>query len=316
MLGSYLAKRLGLVVLTLFGASIVIFALIHMIPGDLVTILLGVTASQNDVTRAAITHALHLDQPLYVQYLAWLRGVLHGDLGKSLVTGLPVVGQIGRSFPVTFQLLVMAFVLATAIGIPAGIAAATRPNRTFDLVMRVASVLFISTPAFFIGMLFILGSSFVPGIPTLSFVPFAKDPLASVGTMLLPAIALGLALSAIVLRFSRTAMLDVLAQDYVRTGRAKGLPRRRVLYRHALRNAAVPVLAILGTQFIQLIGNMIVIEQVFGLPGMGQLIVNAIYQKDYTTIQGALVVLILFSTVMNFVLDLAYAWIDPRISYA
>lgn len=311
----YLFRRLVLLVLTLFGASLVVFGLIRIIPGDLVTILLGVTASQNEATREALTRSLALDRPLTVQYLTWIAGVVRGDLGASLVTGLAIREEIVRSFPVTIQLLLMSFAIAVLLGVPTGVLAAVRPNGITDGLLRVGSVAFISTPAFFIGMLLILGSSYVPAIPTLVYTPFAEDPLGSLYTMLMPAVALGIAVSAIVLRFTRTAMLEVLGEDYVRTGRAKGLPQRRVMFRHALRNAAVPIVAVLGAQFIQLVGNMIVIEQVFGLPGIGQLLVNAIFRRDYTMIQGIVLVLILFSLFASLLLDLLFAAIDPRIRY-
>lgn len=287
-----------------------------MIPGDLVTILLGVTASQNEATREAIIRSLNLDRPLVEQYLLWLRDVARGDLGASLVTSIPVREQLARTFPVTLQLLVMSFVLAAAIGIPAGVLASMRPNRLGDNLIRLVSLLFISTPAFFIGMLLILGSSFVPAFPTLRYVRPEVSLIESTFTMLLPAFALGVAVSAIVVRFTRTSMLEVLGQDYIRTGRAKGLLTRRIVFRHALRNAAVPIIAVLGTQFVQLLGNMIVIEQVFSLPGVGQLLINAIYRKDYTTIQGIVTALVGFSLVVSLVMDMLYASVDPRIRYS
>lgn len=312
---AYFIRRLIVLVLTLLGASALVFHLIHLIPGDLVTILLGITASQNEATREALVRSLNLDRPVLEQFGLWLGGVLRGDLGASLVTGIPVREQLLRTFPVTLQLLLIAFVIAVVLGVPAGAFSALRVNRWPDSTLRVLSLFFISTPAFFIGMLFILGSSYVAFIPTLRYVRPEVDLWASTLTMLMPALALGLAMSAIVLRFTRTSMLEVLNQDFIRTGRAKGVSQRRLLFAHALRNAAVPVIAVLGSQFVQLLGNMIVIEQVFGLPGVGQLLVNAIYRKDYTTIQGIVVSLVAFSLVANLLLDLLYAVVDPRIRY-
>lgn len=315
-MGPYLVRRALLIVLTLFGASVLVFSLIHLIPGDLVTILLGISASQGDATREALMRSLNLDKPLYQQYLLWAGGALQGDLGNSLVNGLSVTGQLARSFPVTLQLLVMAFVLAILIGVPAGAVAALRPNRGFDGFIRLFSLVFISTPAFFIGILLVLLSSFVPALPTLFYVPLSEDVGRSLYTMLLPSIALGLAVASIVLRFTRTAMLEVLSKDYVRTAKAKGLLGRTVVFRHALRNASVPIIAVLGAQFIQLMGNMIVIEQVFSLPGVGQVLVNAIYQKDYTTLQGIVMALITFSLVLSLLIDVLFAAVDPRIRYS
>jgi peptide/nickel transport system permease protein len=297
--------------------SVVTFLLIHLIPGDLVTILLGITASQNEQTRQALIQALHLDRPLAVQYLLWLGEVLRGNLGASLVTGLSVRDELGRSYPVTLQLALMAMAIALAVGIPMGIAAAMRAGRAVDAVTRVLSLLFISAPAFFIGTMIIVGGArYAPWLPTLGHVPFTESPIRSLLTMLPAAVALGLAISAIVLRFMRSSMLEVLEQDYVRTARAKGVTDRGVVYRHALRNAVIPVVAVAGTQFVYLIGGAVIIEEVFALPGMGRLVVNAIHQRDYTIIQGSVLVLTSAAVFVNLALDLLYHVIDRRIAYA
>jgi peptide/nickel transport system permease protein len=314
---TYVVKRLLLLLPTLLGVSIVTFLLIHLIPGDLVTILLGITASQNEQTRQALIHALHLDRPLGVQYLLWLGGILRGDMGQSLVTGLSVRDELARSYPVTLQLAAMAMAIALAAGIPLGILAARRPGRALDASTRVFSLLFISAPAFFIGTLIIIGGSrYAPWLPTLGHVPFVESPVRSLAGMLPAAAALGLAISAIVARFTRSSMLEVLGQDFVRTARAKGVADRSVVYKHALRNAMIPVVAMAGTQFVYLIGGAVIIEEVFALPGMGRLVVNAIYQRDYTTIQGAVLILTSAAVLVNLGLDLLYRAIDRRIVYA
>jgi peptide/nickel transport system permease protein len=301
----------------MLGVSVVSFLLIHLIPGDLVTILLGITASQNEQTRQALIHALHLDRPLAMQYALWLGDVLSGNLGHSLVTGLSVGDELGRSYPVTLQLALMAMTIALAAGIPMGVLAATRAGRALDGATRVFSLLFISAPAFFIGTVVIIaGARYAPWLPTLGHVPFAQDPARSVATMLPAATSLGLAISAIVARFTRTSMLEVLGQDYVRTARAKGVADRAVVFKHALRNALIPVVAMAGTQFVYLIGGAVIIEEVFALPGMGRLVVNAIYARDYTTIQGAVLVLTSATVLVNLALDLLYHVIDRRIVYA
>ena len=297
--------------------SAITFLLVHLIPGDLVTILLGITASQNEQTRQALIQALHLDRPLPVQYLLWLGGVLRGDLGSSLVTGLSVADELARSYPVTLQLALMSMTIALAVGIPTGVLAATRAGRVVDGVTRVFSLLFISAPAFFIGTVVIIaGARYAPWLPTIGHVPFGEQPLRSVATMLPAAASLGLAISAIVARFTRSSMLDVLGQDYVRTARAKGVGDGGVVYKHALRNALIPVVAMAGTQFLYLIGGAVIIEEVFALPGLGRLVVNAIYQRDYTTIQGAVLVLTSAAVVVNLALDVLYRLIDRRIAYA
>src|SRR5262245_60238453 len=247
---AYIGKRLLLLVPTLFGVSAVTFLLIHLIPGDLVTILLGITASQNEQTRHALIQALHLDRPLLVQYVLWLREILQGDLGHSLVTGLSVRDELARSYPVTLQLALMAMSIALGVGIPLGVLAATRAGRALDASTRLFSLLFISAPAFFIGTVVIIaGARYAPWLPTLGHVPFTENAVRSLLTMLPAAASLGVAISAIVARFTRSSMLDVLGQDFVRTARAKGVADRAVVFKHALRNALIPVVAMAGTQF-------------------------------------------------------------------
>jgi len=316
-LTAYIGKRLLLLIPTLLGVSVLTFLLIHLIPGDLVTILLGITASQNEQTRQALIHALHLDRPLAVQYLLWLGEVLRGDLGHSLVTGFSVRDELVRSYPVTLQLALMAMSIALAVGIPLGVLAATQAGRALDASTRVFSLLFISAPAFFIGTVVIIaGARYAPWLPTLGHVPFTESPARSLLTMLPAAASLGLAISAIIARFTRSSMLEVLGQDFVRTARAKGVADGAVVYKHALRNALIPVVAMAGTQFVYLIGGAVIIEEVFALPGMGRLVVNAIYQRDYTTIQGAVLLLTSAAVLVNLALDLLYHLIDRRILYA
>src|SRR4030095_16363243 len=262
---AYVGKRLLLLVPTLLGVSVLTFLLIHLIPGDLVTILLGITASQNEQTRQALIHALHLEQPLLVQYFLWLGDVLRGDLGHSLVTGFSVRDELVRSYPVTLQLALMSMVIALSI----------------------------------------VGN-----------VTCTESAARSLVGMLPASASLGLAISAIVARFTRSSMLDVLGQDFVRPARAKGVADRAVVFKHALRNALIPVVAMAGTQFVYLIGGAVIIEEVFALPGMGRLVVNAIYQRDYTTIQGAVLLLTSGAVLVNLALDLLYHVIDRRILYA
>jgi peptide/nickel transport system permease protein len=313
---AYLAKRLALLIPTLIGISVVSFLVIHLIPGDLVTVLLGITASQNEQNRQALIVALHLDRPLAVQYLHWVVGILRGDLGRSLVHGGSVGTEIARSFPVTVQLTVMSIAIAIGIGVPLGVLSVMRGARRIEPLVRITSLLFISTPAFFMGtVLIVLGSRYLPAVSTLGYVSFVDAPLASVGHMLPPALALGAAISAILLRYTRASMLEVLGQDFVRTARAKGAPEPRVVYRHALVNALIPVIAAAGIQFVALIGGAVIIEEVFALPGIGRLVVNAIYQRDYTLIQGAVLFLTVNAVLINLAIDVLYHLVDPRIVY-
>jgi peptide/nickel transport system permease protein len=252
-----------------------------------------------------------------MQYLLWLGDVLRGDLGHSLVSGFSVRDELARSYPVTLQLALMAMTIALAVGIPLGILAATRAGRALDASTRVFSLLFISAPAFFIGTVVIIaGARYAPWLPTLGHVPFTESPVRSLLTMLPAAASLGLAISAIIARFTRSSMLEVLDQDFVRTARAKGVADAVVVYKHTLRNALIPVVAMAGTQFVYLIGGAVIIEEVFALPGMGRLVVNAIYQRDYTMIQGAVLLLTSAAVLVNLAVDLLYHVIDRRILYA
>ena len=315
-MAAYASHRLLLAVPTLFGTSVVAFLLVHLIPGDLVTILLGITASQNEQTRQALIQSLHLDRPLAVQYVLWLGDVLRGNLGQSLVSGLSVRDELLRSYPVTLQLAAMTMVIALLVGIPGGVLAVTRSGRALDAITRIVSLLFISAPAFFIGtMIIVFGARHAPWLPTLGYVPLTESPGRSLLTMLPAAAALGAAIGAILIRFTRAAMLDVLGQDYVRTAHAKGVAGRRVIFRHALRNALIPVIAAAGAQAVYLIGGAVVIEEVFALPGVGRLVVNAIHQRDYTMIQGAVLTLTTAAVLVNLGLDLLYHAIDPRVVY-
>ncbi len=313
---AYVAKRLALLIPTLIGISILSFMIIHVIPGDLVTVLLGITASQNEQNRQAIITALHLDQPLLVQYLRWIAGVLRADLGRSLVHGGSVAGEILRAFPVTAQLTIMSMAIAAALGIPLGVLSVMRAARSIEPVVRVVSLLFISAPAFFVGtVLIVLGARYVPALPTLGHVPFLEAPGQSLLHMLPASLALGAAISAILLRYTRASMLEVLGADYVRTARAKGASERHVVSRHALANALIPVIAAAGIQFVALFGGAVIIEEVFALPGIGRLVVNAIFQRDYTVIQGAVLFLTLNAVLINLAVDLLYHLVDPRIVY-
>ncbi|MDR7521548.1 MAG: ABC transporter permease [Armatimonadota bacterium] len=313
---AYVVKRFLLLIPTLVGISVISFLTIHLIPGDLVTVLLGITASQNEQNRQAIIAALHLDQPLAVQYLHWIAGVLRGDLGRSLVHGAPVAGELWRSYPVTIQLTVMSMATALALGVPLGVLCVTRWGRKIEPLVRVASLLFISAPAFFVGtVLIVLGARYFPALPTLGYVSFLEAPGRSLLHMLPAAAVLGAAISAILLRYTRASMLEVLEQDYVRTARAKGLDEFLVTYRHALANALIPVIAAAGIQFVALFGGAVIVEEVFALPGIGRLVVNAIYQRDYTLIQGAVLFLTANAVLINLGIDILYHVVDPRIVY-
>lgn len=311
----YLMQRLLAAVPVLIGVSIVAFALVRLVPGDPVTVLLG--PGYNEEQASVLRERYALDRSLPVQYLAWASRAVRGDLGESFFTGQTVASAILERLPVTLQLTVIGVLFAVLLGVPLGVASALRPNRALDHAARVVGLFGISVPGFWIGSLLILLVSLRLGwLPSGRFVPIWEDPLENLQRMILPGVALGLAVAAVVLRTARSAMLEVIGQDYVRTARAKGLSEPRVLVRHALRNAMVPVLTVLGLQVGYLLGGSVVIEQVFSLPGVGRLALQAIGSRDYALLQGTILFVAVVFIVVNLVVDLLYARLDPRIGAA
>ncbi|MHB8620615.1 MAG: ABC transporter permease [Chloroflexota bacterium] len=314
MILRFLAMRVAAVVPVLFGISIFTFLLIHLIPGDLVTVLVGLDLGAGPHAAEQIRAALHLNDPLPIQYAKWLWGVLHGHLGASLILGFPVGAQILAHLPVSFELAFMAITFSLLFGVPMGVVAARTRNRGPDLAVKLFSLLGLSTPEFFLGTIMILlASLYLPWVHTFGYVPLTQSVLGNLQTMIFPAVTLGFALSAIVMRYTRSSMLEVLHEQYVVAARAKGLSRRAVLFRHALRNALIPITTVAGLNGAYLIGGTVVVEKVFALPGVGLLLLNAIYQRDYTMVQGAVLVLTTLVVAINIIVDLLYYLIDPRI---
>ncbi len=310
----YAAGRIVLSVPVLLGVSLMSFAIIHLIPGDIVNVLAGPTVALDSEAAQNIRHALHLDQPLPVQYGIWLVGALHGNFGNSLVMGLPVGPQIGSHLPVTLALTALSLIFAITIGLPAGVIAATTRGRWPDLAIRGIALIGLSTPAFFVGVAAVLLLSiYLPSFKTLGIVDLRSDPLGGLQMLLLPAFVLSLPAATTVMRYTRAAMLEVLAEPYIATARAKGAGRIRVLVRHGLRNALLPVVTAVGVTAAQLVAGAVVIEQVFGLPGVGQLMLNAIYHRDYTEVQATVLVVTTLVVLINIVVDLSYYLLDPRI---
>jgi peptide/nickel transport system permease protein len=314
---TFILGRLLLAIPTLFGISVVAFLTIHLIPGNIVEVMLG---TRTDVTPQQIAdlNALYgIDKPLWQQYLTWAGNIVHGDLGFSLRTGLPITTLLGTSLPVTAELTLLAVLIALAIALPAGIWLAVRRDGAVDVTGRVLCLIVLSIPSFWLGTLVILAVSlYVPWLSSFTFVPLLQNPLANLKIMLLPACTLALGLAAILVRMTRAAMLEVLGKDYLRTARAKGLGRARVLGKHALRNAMLPVLTIVGLQVGYLLGGAVIVENVFTLPGVGRLVVQAIQQRDYPLVQSVVFVVAALVIVVNLLVDLCYAWIDPRIRYS
>lgn len=310
----YILRRLIAFIPVLLGVSVITFALIRVVPGDIVTNMMGVTAGQDPKIRAVVLHELGLDRPVAEQYVWWLSRIIRGDFGYSFIHGVPVLKEIGRRYPVTLQLTVMSILIAIGIGVPGGIFSATKRGSLYDCVGRIFSLIGISAPNFFVGTLVvILGALYFPHIQTMGYVPLTHNPIESVTRMLWPALSLGMAIGAIVFRYTRSSMLEVLGEDYVRTARAKGLSDQAVFYRHVLRNALIPVITTVGVRAAYLLGGTVILEEVFAIPGLGRLVLGSIWQRDYPMIQGAVLFLALNVVVVMLVVDLLIAVVDPRV---
>ncbi len=302
----YVAKRLALALPVLLGVSVVVFAAIRLIPGDPAQIMAGQAATQQVV--AEIRRSLGLDQPLPVQYLYFLRNAVRGDLGRSRVNGAPVVEELAQRFPRTVRLAVASILVASVIGIPAGILAATRRQSWVDTLVMAVALVGVSMPVFWLGLNLILVFSVRLGwLPAFGHETWRH--------LVLPAVTLGAASSAILARMTRSAMLEVLGQDYVRTARAKGLAERVVVNRHALRNALIPVVTVLGLQLGTLLSGAVLTETVFAWPGIGRLLVDAVLARDYPVIQGAILLIATTFVLLNVAVDVLYGFLDPRIRY-
>jgi peptide/nickel transport system permease protein len=313
---NYVAQRLLTFPLILLGVSVVVFFSIRLIPGDAITAMLGTEAGLlTPAQRASLASYFGIDQPVWTQYARWLGGLFRGDLGISVTYGRPALAVILERFPLTLELALLSMVIALCTGVPLGVLAATRNERPSDLVVRLFAMLGQSTPSFVIGLLIIFVLSVVFGIvPTMgTFTPLFTDPLANLGQLIFPAITLGFAFAASVTRICRSAMLDVLSDDYVRTARSKGASASRVVWRHALPNALIPVVTLSGVEFGYLLGGAVIVEQIFALPGLGRLVLDAITHRDYALVEGAVLFIAFNFLVVNLLVDLAYVALDPRI---
>ena len=310
----YLLRRLVGAVAVLFGVVTGTFVLSHVIPSCPACAVAGLRAGPEQIKAAA--HSLGLDQPVWDQYATYISGLAHGDLGTSWRTGKPVIVLILERLPVTLELTAFAVGFALLLGIPAGIVSATRRDRAVDNVTRVGTLLGLSVPVFWQGtMLILFLSIYLRWMPPVVWVDFFTDPRRNLTIMLLPALCLGTASAANVARTTRACMLDVLGSEYIRTAAAKGLRPRLVILKHALRNALIPIVTVLGLQIGILLGGTVVVEEVFTLPGVGRLVLWSIYQRDYPLTQSTILfVAVMFMTV-NLAVDLLYAYLDPRIRY-
>ena len=313
---AFLARRILLALPALLGVALVVFLLMRAVPGDVVTNLVGLEGNVTPERRAELQRMFGLDLPVHVQFVQWLRAALQGDLGSSLRTGRSVSLDLALRFPVTLELTFLSLCVALLVAIPAGVAAALRRGRLVDYAVSVFALLGLSLPSFFLGILLILLFSLRLGwLPPAGYVPFTEAPLDNLRHMLLPSVSLGLVLAAATARIVRSTMLEMLSRDFIRTARAKGLAEPRVLYRHALRNALIPVVTVVGLQFGTLLGGAVIIEQVFSLPGVGRFALEGINLRDYPVVQGAVLLISAAFIVVNLLVDVLYSMIDPRIRY-
>lgn len=295
----------------------VVFVAIHLIPGNIIQIMMGTSGHLTPSQVALLKAQYGLNHPIYVQYWDWLRNLLQGNLGVSLRTGIPVAHLVRNAFGVTLELSLLSMLLAIAVGIPLGIVSAVHPRSLLDGMVRVLGLLGQSLPSFWIGaMLILAASSITPGLTAFSYVQFVASPIRNLEIMFLPSITLSLGLSGVLMRMTRSSVLDVVQNDYVRTAKAKGLSTVTVLRRHVLRNALVPIVTVVGLQMGYVLGGAVIIENVFSLPGIGRLLVNGIYQRDYPVVEGSGLLIALIFILINILVDLSYVWIDPRIRYS
>lgn len=311
---NYAIRRVLQLIPVLLGISILIFAVMKMIPGDVISGILGVEATPE--LRAQLAAKYGLDRPYVIQYLDWIGGVLRGDFGESIRTSAPILPEILTRFKVTAELTILAAVISWCIALPLGIWAAVKRNSMVDRVVRVVALLGVSVPGFALSILVILIlSKFFGYFPPLDYVGFFTDPGRNLEIMFLPALILGASMSGSVMRMTRSSVLEVLRQDFIKTVRAKGASERVAIFKHALRNALIPIVTLVGMQIGALLGGAVVIEQIFSLPGLGLMTLTGINNRDYPVVQGCVLFIAFLYVLVNLVVDLLYAYIDPRISY-
>jgi peptide/nickel transport system permease protein len=312
----YIIRRVLALIPTLIFASLIVFITIRLMPGNIIDLML----SQNDVSaakqsREQLEAALGLDTPIYIQYFKWIGALLFkGSLGNSLWTNTPVMDEILYRLPITFELGILALIVSLIVGVPIGVYAALKQDTIGDYILRTFSILALAIPGFWVGTLVMVFPSIWWGwSPSVRFIPFSEDPWGNFLQLLIPALILGKAFSAITMRLTRTLMLEVMRQDYIRTARAKGLSTGTIVMRHALRNALIPVITLVGLQAGALIGGAVILEQIFVIPGMGLLLLEAVSSRDYPTITGVFLVFGVAIVFINLLVDLSYGFLDPKV---
>ena len=301
----------------LFGVSLLVFMMIRIVPGDIVDLMIGSELYVSADYRAELRAQYGLDKPIYIQYVSWVAQILQGNFGMSLRNNEPVLGTIMRRLPLTTELALLSVLLSAVVAVPLGVISAVKQNSATDFSVRMIAMIGLSMPNFWLAAMLLL----VTGVvfhwqPSLLLVPPWVDPWTNVQQMAMPVIALSLALMAIVMRMTRSSMLEVLRQEYIQTARAKGLVSSAIMIRHALKNAFIPIVTVLGVQLGALLGGTVVIEVIFGLPGIGRLVIDAISARDYPMLQGTVLFIAMMFAMVNLLVDLTYAYLDPRIRYA
>jgi peptide/nickel transport system permease protein len=320
----YIAKRVLMTIPTLVGAAALVFILMRLIPGDICVVRLGSGGGSFSEHSVQMCHAeLGIDRPMIVQFAEFLWGLFTLNLGNSMWSGKPVVLEIATRLPISIEIALLAAVVAIVVAIPLGTISALKQNTWLDLVVRTVAIAGIATPSFWLGILSIImvldltqWISGTPWMPPIEYVPLWKDPIRNLSMALLPAVTVGYRYAAVSMRMTRSTMLEVMREDYIRTARAKGLLARIIINRHALKNALLPVVTLLGIEFAFLIGGLVVTEQVFNLNGIGRLFVLAVQNQDYTLTQALVMLVVAIFVVTNLAVDLLYAWLDPRIRFA
>jgi len=312
--GRYIIRRLLSLIPVLLGVSIIVFFLVRLIPGSALQMYLGTQVEATAEQMVELQRLFGEDKPVPVLYVEWLGRIMTGDFGHSLRTGRAVLPDILSRLPLSLEITLMALVLALAIGVPLGVLSSLKQRPFTDITIRVTGLLGLSLPQFWLAALMVMAfSGFRGWIPMGNFISLWDDPVKNLRMLFLPSLAIGIGLAAVIMRYTRNSMLEVLQSDYIRTAKAKGLSRRTVIVRHALRNAILPVITVAGFNVGYLLGGAIVIEEVFALPGMGRLALYAIYQRDYPVIQAIVLLIATLFVVVNLITDLIYALVDPRI---
>ena len=313
-MGAYIVRRLLLMLVTLVGMSILIFVMLRLVPGNITDIIFDLAGFVNPAQKAKIERQLGLDQPIVVQYVNWIGGLMKGDLGYAYVSEKPAIDEILPRIPVTAKLAALALIFSVLFGVPLGVLSAVRQNTALDYVLRVISLSGLSLPSFWLGLLILMGF-----VHFLGWIPIYRSDTGSMWEELvllsIPAAAVGFRSSALVMRLTRSSMLEVLRQDYIRTARAKGASEGSINYDHALRNAVLPVVTIIGIEAAFLIGGLIVTETVFNIPGVARFLVEAIRWRDYPIVQNLVMFIAIIVVLVNFLVDLMYVALDPRIKY-